>query len=225
MDNQSEEQVITSQLEILLSLRDAHIEMGKEMITAYNGTIYHFDLFANAVFHRSIMLINGFIKLIPDNFISAAPLVRLQLDNYLRMSAVHRVDMPAHEFASAVINGKRIRDMQDKVTKRKLTDAELVEACNKDYPGLKDFYEKTSSYIHLSDTHIFHAIRSNIDTGTIQGSISLDERFVPDLMRIDAIKSMINITKLVLKFLSEWIFTKNNPEFVAAERRRRDEND
>lgn len=139
MDNQTGEQVLTSQLEILLTLRDSHIEMGKEMLTAYNGSIYHFDLYANAVFHRLIMLLSGFIKLIPDNFICAAPLVRLQLDNFLRMSAVHRVDMPSHEFAIAVIGGKRIRDMKDKVTKRKLTDAELVEACDKNYPGLKDF--------------------------------------------------------------------------------------
>jgi hypothetical protein len=68
----------------LEALQDTHIEMGREMLEADNGNLFHFDFFASGIFHRSLMLINGFIKLIPDNFKSAAPLVRMQLDNFLK---------------------------------------------------------------------------------------------------------------------------------------------
>ena len=75
-----------------LSAFKTHIEIGKDMVTTYDGTIYYLDLLATAVFQCSIMLITGFANLISDNFIRAAPLVRLQLDNYLRIFSLHRVD-------------------------------------------------------------------------------------------------------------------------------------
>lgn len=196
-------------------LQEKHIKLGRKMVEADNGNIFPFDLFATAVLDRSVMLIEGFKKLIPDNFICAAPLVRLQLDNYLRTFAVQRVDINAHEFAIAVINGKRIRDFRDKDTKRKLTDAELVGITEKTHPGITDFYSKASGYIHFSDTLIFNSISVEKGTSTIQGSISKNEPFIPDRLRIEAAISMYSFTELLLNFLEDWTFTKNNAELVA----------
>ena len=123
----------------LETLQDMDLEMGREMLEADNGNLFHFDFFASGIFHRSLMLISGFIKLIPDNFISAAPLVRMQLDNFLRTSAAHRVDMPLHEFAIEVIGGKEINKFQDKDTRKKLSDATLVQFAEEQYPGISEF--------------------------------------------------------------------------------------
>lgn len=199
----------------LEALQNEHIRLAREMLEANNGTIFPFDLFATGVFNRSLKLIEGFNKLIPDNFISAAPLVRLQLDNYLRSYAVQRVNMNAHEFALAVMNGTRIKDFQDKDSKRKLNDGELAILAEKMYPGLRDFYNKASDYIHFSDTLIFHSVATNKDTGGFNGHITKNEPYVTEKLRIEAAISMYNFTKLILDFLSDWTFTKNNPELVA----------
>lgn len=127
----------------LEKLQDLHIKTGRKMLEADNGNIFHFDLFASGIFHRSLMLISGFIKLIPDNFISAAPLVRLQLDNFLRTSAVHRAGMPIYEFAIAVMGGKEIKDFQDKDSKKKLNDSNLASLAEERYPGIKEFLQKS----------------------------------------------------------------------------------
>ena len=50
------------------------------------GNVYPVDLRVNAVLHRSTNLVRGFALLIEQrNFICAAPLLRLQIDNCLRL--------------------------------------------------------------------------------------------------------------------------------------------
>jgi hypothetical protein len=65
-----------------------HIEEAELLLKADKGNFYMFDFLAIAVLQRSMSLSSGFIALMRlDNFISAIPLIRLQLDNYLRFSA------------------------------------------------------------------------------------------------------------------------------------------
>ena len=82
-------------LGLLETSRDAHLEVGMCMHKAYGGAIYPLDLLASAVLKRSMALIDGFSAMIrAENFICAAPLVRLQLDNLLRFSASWMVEKP-----------------------------------------------------------------------------------------------------------------------------------
>lgn len=203
-------------LDKLKTLKKAHLEMGKAMLLADGGKIFPFDLFATGVFSRSIKLIDGFITLIPDNFICAAPIVRMQIDNFLRTSAVLRVDMNAHEFAIKVLNGTKIKDMQDKETRKKLTDRTLVEIFSNQYPGLSEIYHKGSSYIHFSNTHIFHSVSASdaADGATIEGHITEAEPYVTEKLRTEAAITMANATKILLDQLDNWTFTKNNAELV-----------
>jgi hypothetical protein len=69
-------------------------------------------MFAAASLNRSISLVKGFRKLIPDNYICAAPIVRLQLDNVLRFSALSLVT-DAEDFATRVAAGEKIGNLKD----------------------------------------------------------------------------------------------------------------
>jgi len=104
---------IEKAIKVLAEAKEQHIQLGKMMSEAYQGTIYHMDLFVAAVLNRSLYLIDGFSMLVLDrNYISSAPLLRLQLDNALRLHAAWLVDEP-HQFVIDVMSGKQIRNLKD----------------------------------------------------------------------------------------------------------------
>src|SRR2546427_10538241 len=69
--------------------------------------------FVAAALNRSLSLVLGFCDLIPDNYICAAPLIRLQLDSAVRFSALWLVADPK-DFAKRVSSGKPIRKLKDR---------------------------------------------------------------------------------------------------------------
>ena len=202
---------VIAQLE---QIKKDHLISAGEMLRADNGNMFPFDLFATAVYKRSMSLIDAFIKTIPDNFFCAAPLVRLQLDNLLRLFAHDRVNVNIHDFALEVMGGKSIRSMKDKETGEKLTDARLVEKFKEIDPRVEKLYKETSGYIHLSEKHIYDTISVDGKDGLIRAYISEKDEFITDNARLEVIAAMIGITKLLLWQLDSWTFTKNNPELV-----------
>ncbi len=86
---------IEEAIAILSEANELHLDLGKKMSEAYEGAIYPMDLLAAAVLNRSLYLIHGISRLVLDrNYISAVPLLRLQLDNVLRFHAAWLVDEP-----------------------------------------------------------------------------------------------------------------------------------
>jgi hypothetical protein len=82
---------------------------------------------------------NGFCDLIAANYICAAPLVRLQLGNMLRFSALWLVADP-QDFVMNVMVGKQINGLNDKNGKR-MTDRRLVDQMETRFPGVKAIYD------------------------------------------------------------------------------------
>ena len=205
---------IDEKIKELEQIKKSHITSAKQMLEADNGNLFAFDLFATAVHKRSMSLIDGFIKTIPDNFLCAAPLVRLQLDNLLRFFAHDRVSGNVHEFSLEVMSGKSIRSMKDKETGEKLTDSHLVKKFKEIEPRVETLYRETSGYIHLSEKHIYDTISVSSEDGLIRAYISEKDEFVTDESRLEAIAAMIGITKLLLWQLNSWTFTKDNAELA-----------
>jgi len=116
-----------------------HIEEAEALLKADRGNLYMFDYLAIAVLQRSMSLSSGFIALMRlDNFISAIPLIRLQLDNYLRFAAGWLVSDP-HDFAFKILSGIPVRKQKTRDGK-KMTDTFLVKKFNnargkEDYDG------------------------------------------------------------------------------------------
>lgn len=205
---QSQELVTT--LQELKTISDTIVPVGMESINA-NGATYVFDLFAHAVLNRSLSIISGFIAAIEsENFLCAAPLVRMHLDNLLRYYASQLVDNSS-DFAMKVLEGESIRSMKD-INGKKMTDSHLVKEVSKKLPWVERVYEETCGYVHLSDKHIFNAVAAIKGKRTIRVHISGKDENVPDELRTEAVQIMIEVTKQLINLVYGWInYKKSTP--------------
>ncbi len=178
---------------------------------ASEGVLYPFDLLAIAVLNRSMSLTSGFITLMRrDNFVAAAPLIRLQLDNFLRFGAGWLVS-DLHKFATEILGGTAVKKLKTRDDKR-MTDHFLVEHFSKEYHWISSVYDNTSGYIHLSEKHMFvNVVDVNSEERTSTYKISDRDEHLPEKIKLEAIKAFAQITKLVLHRAYSWKYTKANP--------------
>lgn len=208
----------------LESLAPQHAVKAKEMLEAFDGALYPVDLLALAVLNRSIDLLQGFCLLMrADNYLAAAPLVRMQLDNLLRFNAVWLVSDP-HEFAMSVMRGTPVRELKDRKN-RKMYDSALVSALEKEKPWVKRVYKETSGFVHLSEKHIFNLLDKPLgESQRFELSIGRSGEKVPAAFKVEAVTAFAEITTGVFHLVDGWVFTKSNPERVAALKESRYEN-
>lgn len=201
-------------IEKLRENTDIFIKLGDQMLRAYDASLYPFDIFVNSILHRSLNLTLGFCDLIEKrNIICAGPLLRLQIDNCLRLYAGFIVSDP-HKFALDVLEGNPINKMKDKNGK-KMSDHYLVEQLSFEESWIQKVYRETSGYIHFSEKHIFNTIRPAKDIDmTVEMVIAKDDPFIPDNIYIEILDAFSYSTELLLKYIKGWIFTKENPEQV-----------
>jgi hypothetical protein len=208
-------QELKSAINELESLVPLHAQKAEEMLEAFGGALYPVDLLALAVLNRSIDLLQGFCLLIKaDNYLAAAPLVRMQLDNLLRFSAVWLVS-DSHEFAMSIMRGTPVRDLKDK-DERKMHDSALVSELEKKSPWVKRVYRETSGFVHLSEKHIFSLLdKPSHERQRFELSIGRSGEKVPAEFKIEAVVAFAKITNEVFHLVDGWVFTKSNPAFVA----------
>jgi len=208
---------IPSRIERFETYIKEQIDLAGQMLKAHNGALYPFDIYTSAIINRSIFLLKGFICLLRDrNFICATPLIRLQLDNLMRLYAGFIVSEP-HSFAMSVINGERIDEMKDKNGK-KMRDAYLKEELSKQYDWIKRVYKDTSGFIHFSEKHIYSSAKfsqNNDGTVKIQQSIGPVSENTTDDYHLDLISDgMEKVTDILNNYIEGWIITKDNPRLI-----------
>ena len=146
-------------------------------------------------------MIGGFCDLIPKNYVCAAPLVRLQLDNVLRFSALWLVS-DSQDFVTKVLEGKQINKLRDRDGQR-MTDRNLVDKMKARHPGVEQVYDDTCGYVHLSDAHLFHTFSM---TGERSMHMEIGGDFgVTDANRKDAVVTMDGVTRLLLSLMRGYI--------------------
>ena len=147
--------------ECIVRLQDRvqlHWEAAEKLLDTRDGKLVSSDMLVAALLNRSMGLVRGFCSMITDNYICAAPLVRLQLDNLLRFSAVWLVD-DRDDFTAQVIGGEQINKLKDRDGKQ-MNDGYLAQRMDERIPGLAQAYKEACGYIHLSDAHLYHTIVS-----------------------------------------------------------------
>ena len=82
----------------------------------------------------------------------------------------------------------------------------------KEFEWIEKVYDMGSSYIHLSDSHIFNAVHKTDEEHTFIVQVGKGKIPIPDEMFLDLIGAFIESTKVVLKYVAGWIYTKDNPE-------------
>ncbi|WP_299051452.1 hypothetical protein [uncultured Polaribacter sp.] len=155
------------------------INIGKNLIEKIGHT--EFTFFCISVLNRTINLNRGYITLVKDNnYIAAAPLVRLNLDSLLRIFASIQSEFNAEIFAKNVRQGVKIRDMNyHKNKNQKLTDTKLVKLIKeiKGFKWVKKIYDAGSGYVHLSNQHFYSSVRIK-NSEQIEGGIRKTDEFV-----------------------------------------------
>ena len=180
------------------------------IIRANNSAMYQMDLFSSAVVNRSLELSKGFESMIKSGFfLCAAPLLRLQLDNLLRYSALWLVEDP-DMVCEAVLGGKAIRKIKDKSGK-KMTDAHLVSVLSKSIEWIAPVYDKTCGYIHFSESH-FHKTILSANDGKIEIGIGDRAKPVPAEALEEACAAYQAITLELLSYLDSWLKRKQSYE-------------
>lgn len=193
---------------LILSYEYRFLAMAKLSKTAA-GKVYPLDLYFDGIYNRSLSLIHATLTLLDNkNYMAAASIVRLHLDNFLRLNAAWLVEKP-HDFVVEVMDGKPIKDIKDRKGK-KMVDGYLADEASEDYPWVKEVYKKGSGFIHFSGTHIFsHQKIINKDERTIGTYIGKgDWDNVTDKSRIEVLAVMIEISDCILKLAYGWARTK-----------------
>lgn len=200
---------LKSKLDYLNSLNDSHLNKAQKLMEAGGSKIHVLDMLAIPIYNRSMALIDGFITLIDNNFICAAPIIRMQLDNFLRFYASTLVD-DISEFVLRVMDGERISSFKDFNTGKKLSDAYLVKKVTVKVPWIPKLYQETSGYIHFSSKHIYNSAHSDKkDSMIIKMKVGKEDSIIPLELKIEAVDAMIEITKLLLDSLGRWSVHKD----------------
>ncbi len=189
-----------------------HLHLGMEMMKAAGGAGYLLDLLAVAALNRSANLHAGFTKLIESkNFLSAAVLLRAQLDNCLRFYAVFLVPNP-HDFALAIFGGTPVRKLKSWDGKC-MTDAYLVSELSKHHSWISHVYKHASGYVHLSEKHFHDAIKKKDGVENVLSlKIGPGSEEIPDATYAEVINTFSEATKIFLSLIHRWTEMKNSPK-------------
>lgn len=200
--------MIENKLKKLKEQIDIFKKLWNVTASADSGTLFPVDMLSTAVTHRAMCIISGFCEMIEKkNFICAAPLVRLQLDNLIRFYAIWLVDDP-HDLATEILKGKEIRKHKDR-NGQKMTDKYLTEKLADEYPWIRRVYRETSGYIHLSSKHYFNTVRDvHVEERGTTIAIGTCDTSITDEIREEAIDAMKAINEAVLRYLHGWAYTK-----------------
>jgi hypothetical protein len=178
-----------------------HWEAGERLLKNGDGKFVSSHMLFAAVLNRSMGLIRGFCSMITDNYICAAPLVRLQLDNLLRFSALWLVN-DRDDFAAKVIGGEQINKLKDRDGKQ-MNDSYLAQQMDKRIPRLAQAYNEGCGYIHFSDSHLYHTI---VSTGERSVRIEIGEDMgVREADRKEAVLVMDQMTRLLLSHIKLYL--------------------
>lgn len=174
---------------------------------------YTFDIFINGLLNRSVNLLKGFISLMrQNNFIAAAPLVRLHLDSLLRLYAPQLIDYNVDDFALKVIGGTPVRKLKDK-DRQKMTDSRLVEKISEQeaFNWVQKVYDTGNAYVHYSDQLVFAAMKiKDKEERIVNFTVGQHDNFVPITEKHGAVHWMHEITDGLLFLTYNWIKQKES---------------
>ena len=75
---------------------------------------------------------------------------------------------------------------------------------------MKEVYEHTSGYVHLSDKAFFNAIGDPSKDSEYNLKISADDVYVPEEAYLDALYTFFKITGVLFSYLQGWVISKEN---------------
>ena len=190
------------------NLNSAYNKLGLEMLKAYDGKMYPMDLFVVAALNRAEHLVTAFCDLVEKkNFLVAAPVLRMQLDTLFRLRAAWLVENPS-DLVMDVLRGIPIKELIDRSGK-KMNDRYLVDSLCEECPELKSIYERTCSYVHLSDQHFFTAIEKIGDDKIVDIKANDSSDNIPAKTYLEICSAFFQISGIIMSYVKGWTITKD----------------
>jgi hypothetical protein len=191
------------------------VDRSTNFLSASEGDIYEIDLVLAGVMVRSYGLLDGFLDAInASNPVVAAPLVRLQIDNLVRVS--YMVHAPsASDVARHIVSGGEFRTWKD-AEGRKLTDARRLEHAEEFHPWVRRVYAATSGWVHFSPEHVRAAVQIEHGTpdatsGTFIIRVPLPAGRIPVSAFEELLGAMAQATEELFAYLELWEQRKGLP--------------
>jgi hypothetical protein len=192
--------------EKLDNLEDQFLKEAKLFLNT--GSIYSTDLYLSAIINRAISFIRGFKLLATENnYISSVPIIRMQLDNCLRLYASSIVSSPSNFFVE-YLKGTHISSLKD-VNGNKMKDFYLINLLETLFPGIQNLYNNTSGYVHLSNEHSFLQTEIvNDSERKLETRIGFYDFYKID-EKVDFTYNMFKASEFLLKLVSSWRMEKS----------------
>ncbi len=196
-------------------LRWHHVGLSSRFLAASDGDLYGIDLVLAGVMVRSYGLVDGFLDAFDTwNPVVAAPLLRMQLDNLVRVSYMVRAPS-ASDVADHLVVGGEFRNLKDGEGKL-LTDARLLHHAKEHHPWVAPVYEATSGWVHFSPAHVQAAMRLHRDEdGRALDTFDITIPLQPERIPLSALKELIGAmtkaTEQLFGYVEMWEQRKGLP--------------
>lgn len=183
------------------------LKIAESIVRAGNHSAYNLDFYILSIINRAISLNKAFILLLENkNSLTAISIVRLQLDNAIRLNAINVVEN-GDDFLKHFFDGKPINKY--KLGKQILTDKFLVTELDKDVPGALDLYNYLCDFIHFSDRY-FQVTKTNPKKKEAMFGVIIGESNVfNENEKIAFYENIISISNTIIRIGKEWINSKN----------------
>ncbi|MCK0135688.1 MULTISPECIES: hypothetical protein [Arenibacter] len=184
------------------------LNMAEGIIKAGDSKVYELDFYILSILNRAISLNKAFTHLLRDrNSLTAISLVRMQLDNALRLNAI-KIVQNRDDFLSHFFQGKGINSYKE--GKEKFSDKFLASKLNKDVPGTLDLYEYLCKFVHFSENH-FEATKSAPLNQKANFRIVVGDSDILNKDEKNAFyERMTGISNTIIRISKEWINTKSS---------------
>ncbi|KKB85329.1 hypothetical protein VW29_06675 [Devosia limi DSM 17137] len=157
-----------------------------------------------AAVKKTASLSHAFCALIrAKNTLAAASLIRLQLDTAMRISGLALVN-DVEAAGTHLMNDGSYRKLRSRDNKP-LDDAVLHRRLDEYYPGLTSVYEATSSYVHLSASHIKTGLSEPGGTPTLFFHLKGTDDAQPDEYFAHMVDSFAQATELTAEMIEDFM--------------------
>lgn len=159
------------------------------------------EMFFVSALNRRLQFIDGVILLLRErNLTCAGVLVRTQLDNLMRVFAAF-ISKDRHKFIDNYLKGKAIRNMLD-IDGNEMTDGHLKRRLSEYYPEIKEVYNRSSGYVHLSEVAFHENFWSDGENG-FHFSVGLPPREDLNSVLIECAEFFCYFTKVEFDFFQK----------------------
>lgn len=160
--------------------RQMYLDLIKEQLPHVSTDAIEMAMMLASFVNRALALNRGFLSLESENnYLCAIPLVRMQVDNCIRLFAYFRME-GMNAYLKWAFSKKQLSRVQDYKTKALLTDTNIVKYLSEYFPQVDNLYKTTSGYVHFSEQIIKYTARSKPGETQVEFFVGERDEFSPE---------------------------------------------